>query len=144
MDCAIAMGNITVPLVSAIKSTGNQLILPWNGRLQARILKLEADQMRHLHVTSPDAVSDELESQQDCATQELQAHQKLENSKGDQRECSMVPRFKSIEGSAAQRHFEESASRRAYLAQVQSLVQDAANLDEQRAKDFLEFVKELR
>jgi hypothetical protein len=90
MDRAIAMGNITVPLEFAIKSIGNQLILPSDGRLHARILKFEADQMRHLHVTSPDAVSDELESQQDCVTQELKAHQKLENSKADKRECSMV------------------------------------------------------
>jgi hypothetical protein len=86
MDCAIAMGNITVPLVSAIKSIGNQLILPSDGRLHARILKLEADQIRHLHVTSRDAVPDELESQQDCVAQELQAHQKLENSKAHKQE----------------------------------------------------------
>jgi hypothetical protein len=39
---------------------------------------------------------------------------------------------------------EESASRQAFLAQVQSLAQDAADLDEQCSKDFLEFVKELR
>jgi hypothetical protein len=101
MDHTIAMGNITVPLVSAIESIGNQLILPSDGRLNAGILKLEADQMRHLHVTSPNAVSDGLESQQDCVAQELQAHQKLENSKADKRECSMVRRFEPIAGSAA-------------------------------------------
>jgi hypothetical protein len=137
MDRAIAMGNITVPLlVSAIKRIGNQLILPSDGCLHACILKLEADQMRHFHVPSPDAVSDELELQQDCVAQELQAHQKLENSKADMQECSMLQRFESIAGSATRRHFEESASRWAYLAQVQSLIKDAANLDEQRSKDF--------
>jgi hypothetical protein len=74
MDCASAMGRITVPLVSAIKRIGNQLILPLNGRFHARILKMEADQMRHLHVTLPNAVLDEQQSQQDCVSQELQGH----------------------------------------------------------------------
>ena len=75
-------------------------------------------QMRRLHVTLPDAVSDELESQQDYVAQELQARKKLENSKADKREGSMVRRFESIAGTAARRHLEESASRRAFLAQV--------------------------
>jgi hypothetical protein len=48
-----------------MKHIDNQLILPSDGRLHACILKLEADQMRHLHVTLPDAVLDELESQYD-------------------------------------------------------------------------------
>jgi ERCC4-related helicase len=39
---------------------------------------------------------------------------------------------------------EESVSRQAFLAQVQSLAQDAANLEEQCSKDLLEFVKKLR
>jgi vacuolar-type H+-ATPase subunit D/Vma8 len=39
---------------------------------------------------------------------------------------------------------EESASRQAFLAEVQSLAQDAANLEEQCSKDLLEFVKKLR
>ena len=47
-------------------------------------------QMRHLHATLPDAVSDELESQQDCVAQDLQARKKLENSKADKREGSTV------------------------------------------------------
>jgi hypothetical protein len=144
MDRTSAIGNITVPLVSTIERICNQLILPSDGRLHARILKLEADQMKHFHVTLPDAVSDELESQQDYVAQELQARQKLENSKAAKREGSMVRRFESIAGTAARRHLEESASRRAFLAQVQSLAQDAADLDEQRSKDFLESVKELR
>jgi hypothetical protein len=54
--------------------------------------------MRHLHVTFPDAVSDELESQQDYVAQELQARKKLENSKADKREGSTVRRFESIAG----------------------------------------------
>jgi hypothetical protein len=144
MDRAIAMGNITIPLAAAVERFGNQLMLPSHGRLHARILELEADQMKHLHVTLPNAVSDELESPQDHVTHELQACQKLENSKADKREGSMVRRFESIAGTAARRHLEETASRRACLAQVQSLAQDAADLDEQRSKDFLESLKKLR
>jgi hypothetical protein len=144
MDRATAMGNITLPLVAAIERIGNQLILPSDGRLHARILKLEVDQMRYLYVSLPDAVSDELESPQDYVAQELQARQKLENSKADKREGSMVRRFESIAGTAARRYLEESASLRACLAQVQSLAQDAADLDEQRSKDFLESLKKLR
>jgi hypothetical protein len=75
MDHASAMGNITIPLVSAIKCIGNQLILPSNGRFHACILKLEVDQLRHLHVTLPNAVLDELQLQQDCVAQELQGQQ---------------------------------------------------------------------
>jgi hypothetical protein len=74
--------------------------------------------MRHLHVTSPDALSDELESQQDCVVQELQARHMLENSKANKQEGSMVRRFESIAGTATRRHLEESASRRAFLAHV--------------------------
>jgi antibiotic biosynthesis monooxygenase (ABM) superfamily enzyme len=76
--------------------------------------------------------------------EELQARKKLENSKANKREGSMVRRFESIAGTATQRHLEESASRQAFLAQVQSLAQDAANLDKQCSTDLLEFVKELR
>jgi hypothetical protein len=65
---------------------------------------------RHLHVTLPGAVLDELQSQQDCVAQELQGHQNLENSKANKREGRMVRRFKSIAGTATQCHLEESAS----------------------------------
>jgi hypothetical protein len=41
----------------------------------------------------------------------------------------MVRRFESIAGTAARRNLEESASRWAFLTQVQSLAQDAANLE---------------
>jgi antibiotic biosynthesis monooxygenase (ABM) superfamily enzyme len=77
----------------------------------------------------------------------LQGHQKLENSKADKQEGRMVQRFVSIAGTDARCHLEESASRRAFLAQVQSLAQDhGADLDELKTvfQRFLKFVKELR
>jgi hypothetical protein len=143
MDRAIAMANITIPLEAAIERFGNELMSPSDGRLQARLLKLDSDMMKHLHVTLPDAVY-EMESPQDYVTQELQACLKLETNKADKREGSMVRRFETIAGTAARRYSEETASRCACLAQVQSLAQDAADLDEQRSKEFLESLQTLR
>lgn len=143
MDRAIVMANITIPLEAAIERFGSELMSPSDGRLQARLLKLESDMMKHLHVTLPDAIY-EMESPQDYVTQELQACLKLETNKADKREGSMVRRFESIAGTAARRYSEETASRCACLAHVQSLAQDAADLDEQRSKEFLESLQTLR
>jgi hypothetical protein len=135
---------VTQPLEAAAERYGNQLLFPPDGPIHSRLLKLEAARMRHLHVELPDAVADELESPHEYVTQELQASLRLETSKADKRIGSMVRRFESIAGTVARRHQEEAASRRAALVQVQSLAQDAADLDERRALEFLDCLKELR
>jgi hypothetical protein len=57
-----------------------------------------------------------------------------------------VQRFESIAETAARHHLEESATGWAFLAQVQSLAQDAADLDELKTavQRFLKNLKELR
>lgn len=132
------------PLEDLVERFGNQLLAPPDGNIHSRLGKLEATRMRHIHVELPDAVADELESPYDYVTQELQSSLRLERSKADKRIGSLVRRFETIAGTVARRHQEEAASRRAALVQVEALAQDAADLDEQRALQFLESLKELR
>ena len=135
---------LTQPLEAAVERCGNQLLFSPDGPLHSRICNLEARRMRHLHVELPDAVTENLESPVDYVTQELQASLRLEMSKADKRIGTMVRRFDSIAGTVARRHQEEAASRRAALVQVQSLAQDAADMDERRALEFLQSLEKLR
>jgi len=134
---------VTKPLEDAVEQFP-LLVHQFDGQVHSRLLKLEAARMRHTHVELPDAVTDELESPHEYITQELHALIRLEHSKEEKRNGSMVRRFESVAGTAARRYQEEAVSRRAALVQVQSLVQDAADLDERRALEFLESLKELR
>lgn len=150
MDRAMTLGMstmdnvVTRPLEEAVERFGNTLLLPPDGPIHCRLTKLEAAQMRHLHVELPDAVADELQSPHEYVRQELQASLRLESSKAEKRIGSMVRRFEAIAGTVARRHQEEAASRRAALVQVQALAQDAADLDERRALQFLQSLRELR
>jgi hypothetical protein len=149
MDCAKAMPTlnnlVNQPLESLVEKFGNQLLSPPpDGHLHARLAKLEASRMRHMHVELPNALADELESPFHDVTLEIKSCLRLETSKADKRIGTLVRRFETIAGAVARRHFEEAASRRAALIQVQSLAQDAANLDEQRARQFLDSLEALR
>ena len=135
---------VYTPLQACVERFGNQL-LPPDGPVHARVAKLEAARVHHTHVDfMTDAVAQHLESPREYLQKELHASLRLETYKADKRMGSMVRRFESIAGTAARRYQEEAASRRAALVCVDSIAQNAANLDEQRAKDFLETLSSLR
>ena len=135
---------VNQPLESLVENFGNQLLSPPDGHIHSRLAKLEAIRMRHLHVDFPDTLADELESPYNEVTIEVQSSLRLETSKADKRIGTLVRRFETIAGAVARRHYEEAASMRAALVQVQSLAQDAADLDEQRARQFLDSLEEIR
>jgi hypothetical protein len=148
MDFAKAMPTlnnlVNQPLESLVEKFGTHLLSPPDGHLHSRLAKLEASRMRHMHVELPNALADELQSPFNDVTLEVKSRLQLETSKADKRIGTLVRRFETIAGAVARRHFEEAASRRAALIQVQSLAQDAANLDEQRARQFLDSLEALR
>lgn len=134
----------TKPLAAVVERLGNKLLIPPDGQIHSRLCALEAARMKHIHVELPDIMTSNLDTPHEYVRQELQASLQLEASKADKRIGTLVRRFESIAGTVARRHQEEAASRRAALVQVESLAQDAADLDERRALEFLESLRKLR
>jgi hypothetical protein len=112
--------------------------------LSNRLSKLETMLMKHKHVTLQDARHHHLHVLYDELVQEVQPALRLEASKADKREGSMVRRFESIAGIAARRYQEETSSCKAALSMLESELAIDQELDEVNTNDFLESIKTLR
>ena len=68
----------------------------------------------------------------------------LECEKADKREGTFMKRFENMAGTVARRYHEESSARKAALVYLQSLLDHQGEMDEQRAKDFLTSIQQIR
>ena len=112
--------------------------------LEKRLLKLDSNMTRHVHVTLSDAKRDEIDSPHDDLLQEIVPSIRIESSKSHKIEGGVVRRFEHVAGVLAQSFHEESAARRADVVAVQQRVQEAVNQEAKSYDDFLAAISDLR
>ena len=112
--------------------------------IMSRLSSLQIKHARHIHVDLYNARRDELQSTMYQLTTDVMPSIPLECQKADKREGTFMKRFENMAGTVARRFHEESSSRKAALVYLQSLLDHQGEMDEQRAKDFLTSIQQLR
>ena len=152
MDRDMALGDFVAnqvcrPLESVVdRMLGHKLLLDKDRTrvLEAskRVSALESTMLSHEHVDLFELRRTQLETIQVQLTQNIQPSLRLESSKADKREGTLVRRLDSIAGTVARRFHEESATRIAAVHVLTQQIDDSPEHDTR--EEYLAQLKELR